>query len=52
LNAGTESIVAARICQDHIGWLGHKLYSPVIYKQLELRGFIGDGLPREQGEQE
>ncbi|MGA2674272.1 MAG: SdpI family protein [Terracidiphilus sp.] len=33
-----------------IGWLGPKLYSLVVYKRLERRGEIGDGLPREAGE--
>jgi uncharacterized membrane protein len=31
-------------------WLSPKVYSLVIYKQLERRGEIGDGLAREQGE--
>ncbi|MGD0940872.1 MAG: SdpI family protein [Terracidiphilus sp.] len=34
-----------------IGYYGPKLYSLVIYKQLELRGEIECGLTREQGEQ-
>jgi uncharacterized membrane protein len=33
-----------------VGSLAPVVYSLVIYKQLERRGEIGDGLPREQGE--
>jgi uncharacterized membrane protein len=33
-----------------VGWLAPKLYSLAIYKQLERRGEIADGLSREQGE--
>jgi uncharacterized membrane protein len=34
-----------------VGALAPVIYSLVIYKQLERRGEIDDGLPREQGEQ-
>lgn len=33
-----------------VGWLAPKLYSLAIYKQLERRGEIADGLACEQGE--